>query len=394
MGDYLLTFLLVMLLVAALTREDFLFTLVYLLLGVFVAATYWGRQVLKNIRVERLMEHHLFLGERRRVEARLTNLGVLPAAWLQVQEALPVELGAGDVVRHVFSVGPRRQVRLEYWMEGRRRGYFAVGPMRLYSGDVLGVVDEAQGQFPEEYVTVYPRMVALTRVPLPPSAPSGTLRSTQPVFEDPTRVKGKRDYIPGDSLRQVDWKSTASTGRLQVKLYEPSIALETVIFLNFFEPDYEARLRYDSTELGVIVAASLAAWVIGQRQSAGLVSNGIDPLSGESPQPLPARRGRGHLMRLLEVLARVEPGKTLPLADLVRRERVHLNWGATLLLVTGAAGEDVFDALFQARRAGLGVMLVLVGRNFALPQVRNQSLQFNMPCYLIEQESDLDQWRR
>jgi hypothetical protein len=92
-------------------------------------------------------------------------------------------------------------------------------------------------------------------VRLPSRSPIGTLRHTQPIFEDPSRVRGKRDYTTGDSLRRVDWKATATTGRLQVKQFEPSIALETALFLNLNADEYLQRTRLDATELAIVIAA-------------------------------------------------------------------------------------------------------------------------------------------
>ena len=102
-------------------------------------------------------------------------------------------------------------------------------------------------EMPAQYLTVYPRIVALNSIQIPSRSPQGTMRHTQPIFEDPTRVLGKREYVAGDSLRRVDWKSTAVTGRLQVKLFEPAISLETLIFLNLNAEDYHYRSRIDST---------------------------------------------------------------------------------------------------------------------------------------------------
>ena len=102
----------------------------------------------------------------------------------------------------------------------------------LYSGDVFGLTGGETRRLQSDSLTVYPKIVPLTRVVLPTQSPMGTLRHHQPIFEDPSRIFGKREYVSGDSLRRVDWKSTASTGHLQVKLFEPSIALETVIFLD------------------------------------------------------------------------------------------------------------------------------------------------------------------
>ena len=55
--------------------------------------------------------------------------------------------------------------------------------------------------------------------------------------------------------------STAVAGRLQVKLFEPSIALETAIFLDLDANVYSLRARYDISELAIVIAASLANWV-------------------------------------------------------------------------------------------------------------------------------------
>jgi uncharacterized protein (DUF58 family) len=174
---------------------------------------------------------------------------------------------------------------------------------------------------------------------LPSHSPLGTLRHTQPIFEDPTRVMGKRDYVSGDSLRRVDWKATAVSGRLQVKQFEPSIALETVIILNLNAAEYEVQSRYDASELSIVIAASIANWVAGKKQAVGMAVNGADPLSDERrPAPLPARKGRQHLMRLLDVLARIKLAEAgSPLPEMLRRESVRLPWGTTLVIITGMA---------------------------------------------------------
>lgn len=170
--------------------------------------------------------------------------------------------------------GPRQESSFEYTLEARKRGYYPVGPLILSSGDLFGLSERLEKQIPPQFITVYPKIVALARVGIPSRSPQGTLRHHQPLFEDLTRVFGKRAYVAGDSLRRVDWKATAQTGRMQVKLFEPSISLETLIFLNLNAEDYNFHGRIDLTELGIVIGASLASWVIERRQSAGLRING------------------------------------------------------------------------------------------------------------------------
>ena len=403
MGDYIFFFALVLVFLAALLRADFVLTLIYLLIGVFITGRWWSQRALNSVTARRVMPERAFLGEKIPVRLELENKSLLPVVWLQLHESIPVELRipAGSF-RRVVSLGGKSREEFKYGLEGRKRGYYAVGPLKLDSGDIFGVSGRLQRTSAPDHLIVYPKIIPLTKVKIPSHSPLGTLRHSQPVFEDPTRIQGKRDYVAGDSLRRVDWKSTAATGRLQVKLYEPSIALETAIFLDLDANAYDAYTRFSATELGIVTAASLAGYVVGLRQSVGLATNGMDPLlAGEEgdiiqhcPQPIPPRRGRGHLMRLLDVLARVQVEETYPFVYMLRREIVRLPWGATLILITPRLDDDLFDGLFQAQRAGLNAVLIACGPVPGFEQIRRRATFFGFPIYHFLAERDLDIWRQ
>jgi uncharacterized protein (DUF58 family) len=291
-------------------------------------------------------------------------------------------------------VAPKGDLQVSYKLNCRRRGYYPIGPLDMFSSDMLGMVETQQLRHSEDYLTVYPRIVPLTKVKLPSNAPLGTLRHPQPIFEDPSRVLGKRDYVAGDSLRRVDWKSSAASGRLQVKLFEPSIALETMLFLNLNADDYMPRRRYDVSELSIVVAASLANWVVDKRQSVGLATNGGDPvLTGGSPPVLPPGRGRGYLLRLLEILARIRISSNTSFTRLLQDGTAGLSWGTTLILVTSLINDDIFNALFQARRSGLNAYLVQCGPALNYFEIRQRADYFGFPITQLHDIGDLDVWR-
>lgn len=394
MGKYLFFYLAVLLIAAIFFREDFIFTLVYLLLGTYFVSRWWGKRTLDALVVYRRAPERIFLGEQAQVRLEISNTSWLPSVWLHVRESLPPAVTLSKPINQVATLAPKGTVSLDYRLEGRRRGYYPIGPLKLHSGDIFGVVDQVEREFDPNYLTVYPKIIPFTRVPLPSHSPLGTLRHTQPVFEDPTRVIGKRDYVDGDSLRAVDWKTTGKTGKLQVKKFEPSIEIETQIFLNLDARDFNKRTPHLDTELAIVVAASIANWIIAQRQSVGLVTNGVDPLPGDGhAQPVPPRRGRNHLMRILDVLARIEPGEWLPLVQMLHRERVNLTWGMTQILITPAMKEDIFDALFLSRRSGLDTVILLTGHSSDARTVQHQAGTFGFPVALLQDERDLDIWR-
>jgi len=393
-GAPILVYVILLLAVAISTQDNFVFTLLYLLLGAYLLGRWWSERALASISFKRTFSKRIFLGEVITLEIEVINKGRLPAVWLKLQDSVPVEIRTSPTFQRILSLAPHERVRLSYQVFGRKRGYYNIGPLLLSSGDVLGLSDEKRFEGQSDYIIVYPRVVPIIELNLPSHAPIGTLRYKQPIFEDPNRPIGKRDYKTGDSLRRIDWKASASVGRLQVKQFEPSIELETAIFLNLNNEEYLYKTRFDATETAVTAAASIANWAVAHKQAIGLVTNGFDPLCEDNvTQPLPPHKGRGHLIRILETLARVKTANTISITELIRQQRVNLTWGSTLVAITGQADKALFEEFYRAQRAGLDVVLVLCGNVTGLPEIRQQARQFNIPVYPVWFERDLEIWR-
>ncbi|MBU1879247.1 MAG: hypothetical protein KJ734_09890, partial [Chloroflexi bacterium] len=135
----------------------------------------------------------------------------------------------------------------------------------------------------------------------------------------------------------------------------------TVIFLNLNAGEYELARRTLATEFAIVVAASVANYVIDRRQTVGLYTNGHDPLAtGPGLVRVPPGPGRRHLMRVLDVLARIETADTYPLAELLHRDSAGLPWGTTLVIVTSQQDQQLAPALLALRRRGFLVTVILV----------------------------------
>ena len=395
-GDYL-PLLLFLIFVAAFLRDDFAFTLVYLLIGVFLVGNWWAKRSLAGVTYKRQFYGRAFLGEKVIVSLEINNTKWLPVLWLRIREGLPVQLSGPDAFNRVLTLGPRTKEKFTYILEARKRGRYPIGPLFLSTGDLLGLggremVNEGQA----EYLTVYPKVVPLAQLKFPSHSPMGTLRHTQPIFEDPTRIMGKRDYVAGDSLRRVDWKTTAATRRMQVKLFEPSIALETVIFLDLNNQRYHYRSRIDSTELAIVIAASISNWVTDKGQAIGMYTNGEDPIGVDGKaQFSPPRNGKGHLIRVLEILARVESvDEKDDLTNQIQNKRLYLPWGTTIIVITGSVDDSLLKELHQARRAGQNAVIIISGRAVGVSEIQNKASYFGISVIAIEKEEDLERWGR
>lgn len=391
MGNAFFSFLVILALLAVFTRETFVVLLLYLFVGANLIGQWWVGQVVKRVSFHRSYDRHAFPGETITVALDLANTSLLPAVWLRIQDLFPLEVADNRSFSQVISLGPKEKMRLNYNLKARKRGYFSIGPFNIASGDLLGISGERVSAGGIDHLTVYPRVIPLPGLNLPSNSPLGTLPHTQPIFEDPARPAGKRDYQPGDSLRRIDWKVTASTGRMQTKLFEPSIALDTAICLNLNLDDYHLRTHFDATELAIVAAASLANWIIAQRQTVGLYCNGLDPLAADGhPPALAPRKGRGHLMHILEILARIRAAAAQPFVPMLRQQRVHLPWGTTLIVISGSADRALFDELLQARKSGLNPVLILCGEHPSHHQSVIEGKLLGLPTHVYQDEKSLE----
>jgi hypothetical protein len=93
------------------------------------------------------------------------------------------------------------------------------------------------------------------------------------------------------------------------------------------------------------------------RVPVGLISNGMLPGSDQPVRLLPGR-SPNQLVRILEALAGITAFASSPIEEMVLQESPKLPWGATLLLVTAIAHEDLLVALQELEEAGREVVLL------------------------------------
>lgn len=416
--------ILVLLLLALLLRIDFIFYIIYVIAGIYVWSLWLTPRAFRRLRVERAFNDHAFHGERVTVRVTLRNEGRLPLPWIQAVESVPPELSLGTMPRRALSLRGRQASTFTYRVQATRRGYYRLGPLSVRAGDLFGWKEESMQSAPG-YLTVYPRIIPLTELGLPSRLPFGTIRSQQRLFEDPARPVGVRAYRAGDSMRLINWKVSAHHNNLVVRTLEPAISLETAILLNLNVEAYDRRTRYSAPEWAIEVAASIAAHLVDRKQAVGLMTNGSDPLlqrpgtgkkglafddvtgrilleedadsTGQGPlipTPIPPQGGRAHLMKVLELLARVEAADTVPFTGWIPRACLHLSWGVTIPAITPRGDEATCQALHRLVRAGFNPVLIVISPGRRFGQVRERARQLGFTAYQVLEKEDLERWRR
>lgn len=383
---FLAPLLLVLLALALALRIDFLVTVVWFLLAVYVLSRVWGRYAASHLFVERTLIDHAFGGEDIPVHLRVVNTGRVPVPWVEIDESLPVELREAPFGARAFSLPARGEKSFTYTLVTRQRGYFTLGPARVGAGDILGLVRyELVSPRPEPFV-VYPRVLPLERLGLPTRSALVALPDRTPLFEDPSRIMGVRQYAPGDSPRRIHWRASARSAELLVKQYQPAIARETLLCLDLFTGDYPFPQWFDAAEEAIVVAASLASHsIVREGLTAGLATVARDAVTGEMERiTLPPQR---HLIPILEALARVKAAPGEGFAELLREEGTRLRWGSTVVLIAGSISPEMAETMLHLKGRGHAVAAVAVRPD--LPDEMRAISAHGVPIYRVWNDRDL-----
>lgn len=176
-----------------------------------------------------------------------------------------------------------------------------------------------------------------------------------------------KPYLPGDALRDLDWKATARQDRPVVRRYRAETDLPTVVM---FDASADLGSTPEKFAQARLVAATLA-WLMHQEgEPVGLsIGAGAFP-AGRALRWLPPRRGEGQLARLLALLASVEPGGRAELGRWLPEVGERLRARSAALVVTDAAEEPAtwerhLDALAR-RRVDLRLFQIVDGRELGL----------------------------
>jgi len=357
-------------------QANYLATLAYFCLVFLLLLYLWMRSIPGRLTYRRSFGSRLLYDERGVVTLTLQNRGLLPIPWLFVQEPVPPILGHPTPFAATIWLPPRSSRQLTYTAHGRQRGRYLLGPLTLTYGDLFGFWERHITEATGDTLVVYPQILPVERLQVPTRTPLGSAPAQSPFAEDPSRSVGVRDYEIGDSVRRMHWSATAHAGRLQVKKFETVIVARTVIVLDLDPASYDAGRWQQDIEAAIVAAASHANRINRLRQQFGLLTNGEDPLAGPSvPHDAPAERaevtgngvllppGRGgqHFTDILELLARIEQQRRLPLALLLQHRLRDLGWNSTLIVVTGWQTQDLGATLHRMKSRGHAVLQVRIG---------------------------------
>jgi uncharacterized protein (DUF58 family) len=273
--------------------------------------------------VERLLPAPGHPGERRTMRLRVDGGGVVTVA-----DSLEEGLEPASVARTVTGAAT---VEYDFWL--RERGVHRVGPASVTVRDALGLAASGFDDGRSETLLVYPRVESV--------AAGGPLAALVDEEGSPDReaFDRLREYVPGDALRDIHWKSSAKRSDQEFVVVEFADRDEGGVTIAA-----EAAAGEDNADEMAAAAASVALHLLDQGVRVGVVApNGrLEPAVGDRQR-----------QDVLELLARAPAGGVSGPDRDEAEVRVFARDGDARLTVFGREYE--FSEVVRAQPGGPGV---------------------------------------
>lgn len=343
----------------------------------------WARHALDGLHYQRrISTTRAFRGDLLTLSFTLENRSWLPLAWVEIDEhvsdrvrtrnitRLPSDRIGTTMIRHTTPMRWKYRISWSIEIECLERGSHQIGPVTMRSGDPFGFFTRQISIDNIESFLVYPDVIPIAALDVPPDFPFGATRVNRHLLTDPARVIGVRAYTPDDSTRHIHWKATARLQEPQVKVFEPTVDLQCGIFLNLdtFERYWEG-IDSRRAESAIIAAASIASHLLDSRSIVGLAANAVVAGSDQNLR-IPPGRDLRQRESILEGLARLQPMAVSSFPRLLSTTARHYPTGSTIIIIACIMTEPLEIAIHAVRASGQQVMLVRIG-DVRVPDLMN-----------------------
>ena len=329
----------------------FIFALVILGLS-YLWARLSARRIEGRVNVE---ADSCLVGEKFQALFVVENKGRLPVPVTDVVEISDVP---GYRNRRTFSLPSRAARSWTTEVLCRERGRFTTGIIEVKVSDPLGLFPVRMTFGRAQPVVVYPKTVPLPHFQVVPRQEPGQSPRRWLASETGPAASRVREYASGDSLRHVAWPSTAHSGRLMVREFEPersNYAFHSIWLVGDMNAAVNRGAAPEATDdYAVTIMASLAEKYLEEGKEVGLMAVGQ-----EATLHL-AREGEAHLDHLLRSLAVMRGDGHVPLETLLSSETDLFEPGSAVIVIMPSDRQDIVTALRRSINRGVLVTAVLL----------------------------------
>lgn len=305
------------------------------------------------VRVEReISSDRIFEGGEIDVVLKIESTG--GTGLVEIWDHLPdrVRIKSGEN-RAIINLSGGKNI-IKYTLECPIMGPYTIGPLMLRKGDFSSMFFEEDRT--EEYsdFIVLPRVEEIKDAGIRSRTPklfsgTATLKQPGPGYE----FYALREYRPGDSFRDINWKAYARSGELLVNAREREAISDIMIMVDSREGTETGPLDKTSRIINARTAASLASYFIKGKNSVGLT------IYGDGVHMMQPSTGERHLDKIMSSLATMTAAGDTGLEAAVSVVAPHIPSRSPVIIVSNLEGDNsVIEGIEALRSRDFPVVVV------------------------------------
>ena len=347
---------------AGLIRLNYLFISAGLVMLTFVVISSFLDVWMPNVKIRReTTSDNIFEDGTMSVKFIVKNTG-LGIGFVELYDSLPPQARIIKGSNYtLLYMKPWQEVSFEYSLKLPLRGHYHLGPVKMRVKDAFDLFYSEKIEESIHSFSVFPQIEVLEEQVITSRSPK-LLSGAMPlnVIGTGTEFYSLREFVPGDSLRSVNWKALAKKGKMMVNETVREDVMDVILLLDAREVSAVGGGKDTPLEMSCRAAATYAKQLLDERNNVALM------VYGETIERVDLDRGEHHLFKILTALSSAKPQGNLKLEIVMKDLLPHLPSGSPIILFSSLDDDHTIAEAFTST----------VSRGFTITTISPSSLDF------------------
>ena len=347
---------------AGLIRLNYLFISAGMVMLTFVVLSSFLDVWMPNVKIRReTSSDNIFEDGDMNVRFIVKNKG-LGIGFVEIYDELPPQARITKGSNYtLLYMRPWQEVSFEYSLKLPLRGHYHLGPVKLRVKDAFDLFYNEKIEESLHSFSVFPQIEVLEEQVIKSRAPK-LLSGAMPlnVIGAGTEFYSLREFVPGDSLRSVNWKALAKKGKMMVNETVREDVMDVILLVDAREVSAVGGGKDTPLEMSCRAAATYAKQLLDERNNVALM------IYGDTVERVDLDRGEHHLFKILTSLSSAKPQGNLKLEIVLKDTLPYIPSGSPIILFSSLDDDHTISEAFTNT----------ISRGYTITTVSPSSLDF------------------
>jgi len=347
---------------AGLIRLNYLFISAGMVMLTFVVLSSFLDVWMPNVKIRReTSSDNIFEDGDMNIRFIVKNQG-LGIGFVEIYDKLPPQARITKGSNYtLLYMRPWQEVSFEYSLKLPLRGHYHLGPVKLRVKDAFDLFYNEKSEESLHSFSVFPQIEVLEEQIIKSRAPK-LLSGAMPlnVIGAGTEFYSLREFVPGDSLRSVNWKALAKKGKMMVNETVREDVMDVILLVDAREVSAVGGGKDTPLEMSCRAAATYAKQLLDERNNVALM------VYGDTVERVDLDRGEHHLFKILTSLSSARPKGNLKLEIVLKDTLPYIPSGSPIILFSSLDDDHTISEAFTNT----------ISRGYTITTVSPSSLDF------------------